>query len=143
MNASTNAYEKMRCRQASRATEQPLNPQQREVARTLLDYAYHYHSLKETLTGEQIVAKAKEKELTQITKVMGAAGVGKSQMIQATKKALENAGLGVAVVTANTGVAAGPFAGPTLLALLNMSPAQRQQNLLCSAATIIRSRHQR
>lgn len=131
MNASTNAYEKMRCRQASRATEQPLNPQQREVARTLLDYAYHYHSLKETLTltGEQIVAKAKEKELTQITKVMGAAGVGKSQMIQATKKALENAGLGVAVVTANTGVAAGPFAGPTLLALLNMSPAQRQQNL--------------
>ena len=85
-------------------TEQPLNPQQREAARTLLNYAIHYHSLKKTHTGEQIVAKAKGKELSQITKVMGAAGVGKSQMIQATKKALEDAGLGVAVVTAYTGV---------------------------------------
>ena len=137
-------YERLRkdAVQAGRpTTEQPLNPQQREAARTLLNYAYHYHSLKETHTGEQIVAKAKEKDLAQITKVMGAAGVGKSQMIQATKKALEDAGLGVAVVTAYTGVAAAPFAGPTLLSLLNMSPKQRNQPLRKDApATIARMR---
>ena len=123
--------------------DQPLNPQQRDAARSLVEYAIFYHAHKGTTTAKNIVDMAKEKRLAQISKVMGAAGVGKSAMILAAQRALEEKGLGLAVVTAYTGVAASPFAGPTLLSLMNMNAhtkGQEAQNIYVTAMTNIQNK---
>ena len=50
----------------------------------------------------------------------GAGGTGKSKVVHALKREFKRLGLGRVLVTAYTGVAAAPFAGQTLLKLLNL-----------------------
>ena len=51
----------------------------------------------------------------------GAGGTGKSAVVHALQHEFKRLGLGRLLVTAYTGVAAAPFAGPTLLKLLNLN----------------------
>jgi uncharacterized protein YbaR (Trm112 family) len=51
----------------------------------------------------------------------GAGGTGKSAVVHALRRQFKRLGLGRVLVTAYTGVAAAPFAGPTLLRLLNLN----------------------
>ena len=101
----------------------PLTPEQRAAGRNFLRQAV-LRSAGRTRgdTPAQIDALVKAENLPPVTLTMGAGGTGKSALVHALKREFERLGLGKLLVTAFTGVAAAPFAGPTLLRALNMSP---------------------
>ena len=102
-------------------SEAPLNPEQRDGGRDFLRVAQmRATGRRQSLSLEGIDKLAHDAGLSQVTLVMGAGGTGKSAMIHKLKSEFEKRQLGVLLVTAFTGVAAAPFAGPTLLSLLKM-----------------------
>lgn len=101
----------------------PLTPEQRAAGRNFLRQAVlRSAGRKRGDTPAQIDALVKAEGLPPVTLTMGAGGTGKSALVHALKREFERLGLGKLLVTAFTGVAAAPFAGPTLLRALNMSP---------------------
>ena len=90
---------------AEEGTPPPLEPFQRKAARVVLEA---------TVNRKRTGADAG------CTLLVGAAGTGKSEVVKALRRKVQEAGCGRLVVTAYTGIASATFLGSTLLRLFNL-----------------------
>ncbi|KOO26568.1 hypothetical protein Ctob_001207 [Chrysochromulina tobinii] len=98
----------------------PFNVEQREFGRKVMAAVHARHVGR--LNDRAGVEEARASGIRPVQLLYGPGGVGKSAVItKVVELVLKRQGWGRALVTAFTGVAAAPFAGPMLLSLFNLN----------------------
>ena len=113
----------------------PLNVEQRDAGSRVIRAAeYRARRLKAGATAAQIELEMESRGLEQTLLMYGPGGTGKSATIYSIVAAAAELGVGEVVITAYTGVAAAPFAGPMLLSLFNSNPETKSSRNLKTLA---------
>ena len=109
----------------------PLNPEQRDVLRTCFKTAeFRARALANNRVPREIHDSiAADADLSNVTRLVGPAGAGKSEIIRSLKAALLEAKAGRVLVTAHMGAASAPFGGPTINSLMDLKrDGHREKN---------------
>lgn len=108
--------------------EPPLNVQQREAVRRIVEVAeLRYRLTQAGKSATDIYKKITEDGYTTTCLLVGAGGTGKSAVVHAIERKIEAMGQYL-LVSAYTGVAAAPFFGPTLLKLFSLGIKTKSEN---------------